>query len=266
MKTIRVIISGAAGKMGKTILRGIFAAPDIKITGAADLIRSGEDVGMLAGVGPLGIRVTHKLQKLLAEGGSDVLIDFTSPLTVMDNIHCALQHKVVPVVGTTGIGDDDLKIIGEWVDLFQTGAIIAPNFAIGAVLMMKAAQLFARYLNEVEIIEMHHDEKLDAPSGTACKTALLIQEAAGWPPQAREELEKVPGVRGGRCAGIPIHSIRLPGLIAHHEVIFGGEGQLLSIKHDTLSRDCFIPGLLLAARRAKGLKTLIYGMEELIEV
>ena len=265
MKVIRVLVCGVAGKMGKSIIKSIAAAPDIALTGAVDLIRTGEDAGELAGIEPLGLKITNRLQELLDEGKADVMIDFTSPLTVMDNIHCALQHRVVPVVGTTGISENELKTVQQWVDQYNTGAIIAPNFAIGAVLMMKAAQMCARYMKGVEIIEMHHDEKLDAPSGTALKTALLIHEAFGNVLPAREELEKVPGVRGGRAAEIPVHSIRLPGLVAHHEVVFGCDGQVLTIRHDALNRDCFIPGLLLAIRHAPGNKELIYGMENLLE-
>lgn len=265
MKIIRIIVCGVAGKMGKSIIKSIAAAPDLTLTGAVDLIKTGEDAGELAGIEPLGLTLTNRLQDLLAAGNADVMVDFTSPLTVMDNIHCALQHRVVPVVGTTGISEDELKTVQQWVHRYNTGAIIAPNFAIGAILMMKAAQMCARYMKGVEIIEMHHDEKLDAPSGTACKTAQLIHEAAGNVPPAREELEKFPGVRGGRVADIPIHSIRLPGLVAHQEVIFGGEGQMLTIRHDALNRDCFIPGLLMAIRLAPGNKELFYGMENLLE-
>lgn len=265
MDTIRIIVCGVAGKMGRSIIKNIAAAPDLKLTGAVDLIKTGEDAGELAGIQPLGLTITNRLQELMATGNADVMVDFTSPLTVMDNIHCALQHRVVPVVGTTGISEEELKTVRQWVSRYGTGAIVAPNFAIGAVLMMKAAQMCARYMKAVEIIEMHHDEKLDAPSGTACKTALLIHDAAGQMQPAREELEKVPGVRGGRIAHIPVHSIRLPGLMAHQEVVFGGEGQMLTIRHDAINRDCFIPGLLMAIRHAHGNTELIYGMENLLD-
>jgi len=266
MNKIQVIICGAAGKMGRSIIKGIALEPDLNISGAIDLINNGEDAGVLAGVEPMGIAVTNNLRELLATREVDVVIDFTSPRSVMDNIHCALRHKVVPVVGTTGIGEAELNTISGWVDGCSTGAIIAPNFAIGAVLMMKAAQLFAAYLPDVEIIEMHHDEKLDAPSGTARKMAALIRKASGPTQPAKEELEIFPGTRGGRVAGIPVHSIRLPGLMAHHAVVFGSTGQLLTIRHDTLNRDCYIPGVLLAVRSAPGKKELIYGMDELIQI
>ncbi len=265
VETIRIIVCGVAGKMGKSIIKSIATTPDLTLTGAVDIIKTGEDAGELAGIEPLGLTVTHKLQELLAAGNADVMVDFTSPLTVMDNIHCALQHQIVPVVGTTGISEEELNSVRQWVHRYNTGAIIAPNFAIGAVLMMKAAQMCARYMKGVEIIEMHHDEKLDAPSGTALKTALLIHEAAGEVQPAREELEKLPGVRGGRVDGIPVHSIRLPGLVAHQEIIFGGEGQMLTIRHDALNRSCFIPGLLMAIRFAPGNKELIYGIENILE-
>jgi len=198
----------------------------------------------------------------LAAGSADVLIDFTSPSAVMDNILCALQNQIAPVVGTTGISKEDLTRIEVWVERYGTGAIIAPNFATGAILMMKAAQLCASYFPKAEIVEMHHEEKLDAPSGTACKAAQLIGEATGQ--QTAADKGNIPGARGALISGIPVHSIRLPGLVAHHEIIFSAEGQLLTIRHDTFNRDCFIPGLLLAVRSAPENKQLIYGMEKLL--
>ncbi len=265
MERINIILCGAAGKMGRQIVKSVAESTDLELAGAVDLVKTGEDAGVLAGIEPLGIPVTSDLEVLLSGGNPAVLVDFTSPLTVMNNIRCALEQRVPPVVGTTGFNDDDLAAVKGWVERYQTGAIISPNFALGAVLMMKMAQLCARYMNTVEIIELHHDEKLDAPSGTAHKTAQLIREAAGEISPAREELEKTPGVRGGRVAGIPVHSVRLPGMMAHQAVIFGAEGQLLTLRHDAIDRNCFIPGLMMAIRHAPENKQLIYGIENLVD-
>jgi 4-hydroxy-tetrahydrodipicolinate reductase len=264
LNQIKVVLCGAAGKMGREIVRGITNAPGLKLVGAADLVRVGEDAGSLAGIEPLGLPISDNLIELIARQKPAVLVDFTSPLTVMENIHYVLKHRIPAVVGTTGIGEPELKQIREWVELYTTGAIVVPNFALGAVLMMKMARLCARYMPAVEIIELHHDEKLEAPSGTALRTAEIISEAAGATPPEREELEKIPGARGGRASGIAVHSVRLPGLVAHQEIIFGGEGQILTLRHDALSRHCFIPGLLMAIRLAPENKELIYGMENLI--
>lgn len=266
MERIKIVLCGASGKMGRQIVRSLAGSADLELAGAVDLVNAGEDAGVLAGIEPLGISVTTDLEALLAGlHHTAVTVDFTSPLTAMHNIRCALEHRVPPVVGTTGLTGADLDTVKELIERNHTGAIIAPNFALGAVLMMKMAQLCARYMNTVEIIELHHDEKLDAPSGTAHKTALLIREAAGEISPAREELEKTPGVRGGRVAGIPVHSIRLPGMMAHQEVIFGAPGQVLTLRHDAIDRNCFIPGLILAIRHARANKQLIYGIENLID-
>jgi 4-hydroxy-tetrahydrodipicolinate reductase len=265
VEKIKVIVSGGAGKMGRSIVRAVSGSKDLILAGVADLLHNGEDAGTLAGIPPLGIKITSNLDQLLNESGAAVMIDFTTPLTVMENIRAALQHHVSPVVGTTGITADNLVQIEKWVKQFNTGAIIAPNFALGAILMIKAAQLCARYLKAVEIIELHHDEKLDSPSGTAINTAHRIFEATGKRQPQKEILEKVPGARGGTVDGIPIHSVRLPGLIAHQEVIFGDEGQILTLRHDAMDRSCFMPGLLLAVRRAPANKDLIYGMENLLD-
>jgi 4-hydroxy-tetrahydrodipicolinate reductase len=265
MNQINVLLCGAAGKMGREITRAIAGVPDLELVGAVDLIRVGEDAGLLAGIRPLGITVSDSLPEMLARKKAHVLADFTSPLAVMENIKLALQHRVPAVVGTTGLGDDELQSIRQWVEQYATGAIIAPNFALGAVLMMKMVQLCARYFTAVEIIEMHHDEKLDAPSGTALQTARLIGDSIGAVMQEREKFEKIPGARGGRVSGIPVHSVRLPGLVAHQEVIFGGAGQLLTLRHDAFTRECFIPGLLLAIRRAPRNEKFIFGIENLLD-
>jgi 4-hydroxy-tetrahydrodipicolinate reductase len=263
---VKVAVSGAAGKMGRQVIAAIAGSADLELTGAVDLVGIGEDAGSLAALEPLGIPVTGSLENLLQRGETTVLVDFTTPLTIMQNIETALRLRVTPVVGTTGISEKDLSLIEQWVAKYDTGAVIVPNFALGAILMMKMAEICARFFPEVEIIELHHNGKIDAPSGTALKTAQLIAAARREPPSVDSSLEKVSGARGGNLGGIHLHSVRLPGLVAHQEVIFGGEGQIVTIRHDSLSRSSFMPGVLQAIRQAPAVKTLVYGMENLLDL
>jgi len=174
---------------------------------------------------------------------------------------------VRPVVGTTGITETDLEKIAAWSEEYATSAIIAPNFALGAVLMMLFAAQAARYLPEAEIIELHHAEKVDAPSGTAIKTAEMILQARGQSTRAAvAELEKVKSARGGNMDGVRLHSVRLPGLVAHQEVIFGGVGQTLTIRHDSLSRSSFMPGVVLAIKEVMNREGVCYGLEKILSL
>ena len=193
---------------------------------------------------------------------ADAVVVFSLPASGMDDIRAAMKAKAVPVVGTTGITPENLEEMRSLSMEHGVGAIVAPNFAIGAVLMMKFAAEAARHMPAVEIIEMHHDKKLDAPSGTAIKTAEMIA-ASATEGVARPAGENVPA-RGGDFSGVHIHSVRLPGLVAHQEVIFGGLGQTLTIRHDSIDRKSFMPGVLLALRKSRGLKEVIYGLENLL--
>ncbi len=266
MKLIKVAVSGAAGKMGRNVVSAIAGSEDLQLTGAIDLMEIGADAGKLAGLDPLGITVTDSLQKLLQRGETEVLVDFTTPMAIMKNIKTSLSLQVTPVVGTTGITENDLVQIERWVARYGTGAIVVPNFALGAILMMKLAQVCARFFPQAEIIELHHNGKIDAPSGTAIKTARLISAVRGKNVYPPDSPEKIPGARGGDFDGIHIHSVRLPGLVAHQEIIFGGEGQILTIRHDSLNRRSFLPGILQAIRKAPETKRLIYGMEDLLDI
>ncbi len=266
MNKIKVAVSGAAGKMGRNVVSAIAGCEDLQLTGAVDLAEIGADAGKLAGLEPLGVTVTGSLQELLQRGETEVLVDFTTPMSIMKNIETSLSLQVTPVVGTTGISESDLAQIEKWVDRYGTGAIVVPNFALGAVLMMKLAQICARFFPQVEIIELHHNGKIDAPSGTAIKTARLITAARREHCSPASSLEKIPGARGGDFEGIHIHSVRLPGLVAHQEIIFGGEGQILTIKHESLNRRSFLPGILQAIRKAPAVKQLVYGMENLLDI
>jgi len=214
---IRAVVSGAAGRMGATVCEAVAGAEDLELAGRADPA------------------LDTPLADLLA--GADVVIDFTTPEAAPANVRACLDAGVHAVVGTTGFDLDELRAAAEAAraDGGTANVLVAPNFAVGAVLMMRFAAEAARHMPECEIVELHHDRKLDRPSGTAKRTADLIREAGG---NVHE----------------PIHSVRLPGLVAHHEVVLGGEGQTLSIRHDSLDRSSFMPGVLLAARRVGGLE------------
>jgi 4-hydroxy-tetrahydrodipicolinate reductase len=245
--SIRVLVAGAKGRMGREVVQAVTSEPDMEVVAEIDH--------------------TDDLTAALTSTRPDVMVDFTVPEAVMGNVRAALAAGVTPVVGTTGLGPSELEEIQHLCELHQTAALVAPNFALGAVLLMRFVAEAARYLPDVEIIEMHHERKIDAPSGTAAKTAEMIaaarvDEAAGEPEGA---FEKHPGVRGGKTdGGIRIHSVRLPGFVASQEVIFGAQGQRLSLRHDSIDRTSFMPGVILAIRRAPTLSGLVYGLENVL--
>lgn len=262
---IRVAVVGACGRMGREVVKAVIAEDDMEIVGALDMKNSGADIGPLIGLEPIGVEVERNLGRLLMEKEVDVVVDFTGPETVYKNIKTVLDNRVRAVVGTTGLLTEQLKEISSRAETEGLGVVVAPNFAIGAVLMMKFAAQAAKYLPHVELIELHHDQKLDAPSGTALKTAELIQQnRAAFKQGHVNEYEKIAGARGGDVDGMRIHSVRLPGLIAHQEVIFGGLGQTLTIRHDSLTRESFMPGVVLSIRKVMDLKGVVYGLENLI--
>ncbi len=251
--------------MGRAVLKAVAEAENLKLVGAVDVV-GGADAGELAGSGANGIKVETDLKAALTRLQPEVMVDFTRPDVVYDNVMTALQAKVSPVVGTTGLSDAQKADIKKLAEEKDTPAFIAPNFAIGAVLMMVMAKQAAKYMPDVEIIELHHDKKLDAPSGTAVQTAAMIAEVRAAHKQGHpEEKEKLEGARGADYEGMHIHSVRLPGYVAHQEVIFGGLGQTLTIRHDSLNRESFMPGVVLAAEKVRGLKGLTVGLDKLLE-
>lgn len=263
---IKVIIAGAKGRMGREAVNMALNEPEFELVAAIDSKLDNVDLGETIGLGKLGILFHQHLEDAIIRYKPDVLIDFTTPHVVKEHILTALKHKVRPVVGTTGLTTEDLEEIAQLCTEQQVGAIIAPNFAIGAILMMKFAQTAAKYMPHVEIIEQHHDQKLDAPSGTAIKTAELIAEVRQEFRQGHpEEKETLDGARGAFYQGFPIHSIRLPGLVAHQEVIFGSVGQTLTIRHDSIDRTSFMPGVNLAVKKVMQLDSLVYGLDKLID-
>ncbi|MCX7969995.1 MAG: 4-hydroxy-tetrahydrodipicolinate reductase [Negativicutes bacterium] len=261
---VRVMVCGALGRMGREVVKTVVGDDRLQLVAAVDIRADGQDAGAAAGL-KTGVTVVRDLTAAIEASHPDVGVDFTQPAAAMANIRTMLAAGVRPVVGTTGLTLGDLDEVGRLCDQTGLPALIAPNFALGAVLMMKLAVEVARYMPQVEIIELHHDQKLDAPSGTALRTAQLIAAVRGELRQGHpEEEEKLAGVRGGTVAGIPVHSVRLPGYVAHQEVIFGGLGQTLTIRHDSISRESFMPGVALACRKITGAHGLVYGLENIM--
>lgn len=252
--------------MGRAAVRAIAREDDLTLVGALGRTHGvGRDVGEIAGAGRLGVEIVPDLHTVFG-AGADILVDFSPGAAAVDHARAAILRGVSPVVGGTGLGAEPISELTTLCGAQGIGAVIAPNFAIGAVLMMEFARQAARYLPHAEIIELHHDRKRDAPSGTALKTAALIAQTRGAPPApAVHEEEMVAGARGGDAQGVRVHSVRLPGLVAHQEVIFGGLGQTLTIRHDSVNEESFMPGLLLAVRRVRTLPGLVYGLEKLLE-
>ena len=262
---IRVAVSGAVGRMGQESCRAVFKSQDMILAGAVDPRHGGKNLGKLIGVEEADLTVHDDLERALQEIKPDVLVDFTHPDAVYNNAVIALRNKVRPVIGTTGMSPEQIAGLQEQAKSLQIGGLIAPNFAIGALLMIKFSAMAAKYFPNIEIIELHHDQKADAPSGTALKTAEAVAEVRGSMRQGlATEYEKIVGARGGDFEGMRIHSVRLPGYVAHQEVIFGGTGQTLTIRHDSISRESFMPGLLLGIRKVMAINELVYGLENLI--
>lgn len=265
--TIRVAIAGARGKMGQEAVHTIMADPDMELVSVLDYKEIGNTLAETDLFPALyTVPVFTNMEKLHKETQADVLVDLTSPESVYEHTKKALELNIRPVVGTTGFSDEQLDELTNYARDHKIGCIIAPNFAVGAVLMMKFAEQAAKYLPDVEIIEMHHDQKLDAPSGTAMKTAHLISADRAVRKQGHiREKETLPGARGADYDGMRIHSVRLPGLVAHQQVLLGGDGQLLTIRHDSFNRGSFMSGVTLSVKKVMELEVLIYGLEHIIE-
>ena len=263
---IRVLVCGAYGKMGREVLKAVHKDEHLSLVGAVDVNSDFVDVGDLIGTSKIGVVVGNDLETVIRETRPQVLVDFTNPEVVMGNLKIAIANGVCPVVGTTGFAEADLAKLRQLCREKHVNAIIAPNFSLGAILLMRLSKEAAAVFPQVEIIEMHHDQKLDAPSGTAFRTAELIMENRGKMRQGHpHEVEKLDGARGAQTGGIRIHSVRLPGYVAHQEVIFGGLGQTLTIRHDSISRESFMPGVLLACKKVLTVDGLVYGLENVLE-
>ena len=244
---MRVGVLGAKGKVGATMVQAVQAAEDLTFTAGVD---SGDSLSAFT------------------DSNTEVVIDFTHPDVVMDNLKFLVDNGIHAVVGTTGFTWERIEQVEAWLKRRQgVSVLIAPNFAIGAVLSMHFAKQAARYFESVEIIELHHPHKADAPSGTAARTAKLIaEERKGLPPNPDATSSELDGARGAEVDGIPVHSVRLAGLVAHQEVLFGTQGETLTIRHDSLDRSSFAPGVLLAVREVSGRPGLTVGIEPLLEL
>ncbi len=245
---IRVGVLGARGRMGAHVCRAVDAAADTELVA-------------MVGAGEWRFEA--------ADAGAQVLVDFTRPDVVMDNIRWSIDQGISMVIGTSGFDQDRLARVREWLAAKpEVGIVIAPNFAIGAVLMMRFAAEAARYMDSAEIVELHHPAKVDAPSGTAIRTAEMIasaHEEAGLGGLPDATTDALTGARGASVAGVRVHSVRLPGLVAHQEVLLGSDGQTLTLRHDSFDREAFMPGVLLAIRKVVSLPGLTVGLEDLLD-
>ena len=245
---IKVGVLGAKGRMGAEVVKAINSVPDLALTSALDLGDS------------LGDFVTNQTQ---------VVVDFTHPDVVMENLKFLIEQNINVVVGTTGFTDDRIQQIEKWLNKKSVGVLIAPNFGLGAVLMMNFAEKAAAYFESVEIVELHHPQKADAPSGTATHTAERIAKArkkAGLGQMPDATTSEISGARGARISGIPVHSVRLRGLVAHQEVIFGDPGETFTLRHDSIDRVGFMPGVLLGVRKIIDQPGLTLGLESLLDL
>lgn len=254
--SIKVIIAGFKGKMGQAAYKMVTEDNTLEVVGLLDPLTSQKEVA--------GVPVFNQKEDLIGLE-ADVWVDFTTPKVAYEHTRFALEHGFAPVVGTTGFTSDEIEELIELSRKRELGGLIAPNFAVGAVLLMQFAAQAAKYFPNVEIIELHHDQKKDAPSGTAIKTAELISKVRPQKPQgAVDEKEVLPGARGAELDGMRIHSVRLPGLVAHQEIIFGGQGEGLTLRHDSYDRQSFMTGLNLGIKEVVNKKELVYGLEYLL--
>ena len=247
---IKVAVCGAFGKMGQEVCHAVEASQDMELAAKIDI--TGD--------------VYKTIEEAYKSTPFDVVIDFTQPKAIYENAKYCLNNEIKIVIGTTGLKDDEIKTLKELSEQNKTGCLIAPNFSTGAVLMMMFSQMAAKYFDNAEIIELHHNQKKDAPSGTAIKTALMMSEAkATFKKGNCPETETIEGARGGTSySDIQIHSVRMPGYIASQEVIFGSSGQIFKIRHDSMDRKCYMDGVLLAVRHVAAENDFIYGLENIL--
>jgi len=261
MKPIRVVVHGALGKMGREVINAVCHEPEMQVVGAVELQASEDSLPLPDGSGT--VPFSSNLDHILTSCQPDVLVDFTIAKATMPTVRTATKQGVNLVIGTTGLTTDDISEIDRLSKAHQIGAVVAPNFALGAVLMIHLAKITAKYLDYAEIIELHHHLKADAPSGTALSTAKAMANARGKP-FSHPKQGRTSDSRRELVEGITIHSVRLPGLLAHQEVILGAPGQTLSIRHDTISRECYMPGVIIAIKEVIKRQGLVYGLDALL--
>ena len=265
MKPIKVAVHGAEGKVGRVLVAGLNREPGMELVGAVDMLAQQENLPLPDGSGQVPFAAT--LEDLLSRCQPDVVVDFTVAKATMPAVRAAAAHGVNMVIGTTGLSGDDLSEISSLAQKNKVGVVVASNFALGAVLMMYLSRLAAKYMDYAEIIELHHNLKVDAPSGTALSTARGMAASRGKPflrPPVENKNDAGFPSRGEQVDGINIHSVRLPGYAAHQEVILGSAGQTLSIRHDTINRECYLPGVILAVKEVVKRQGLTYGLDSLL--
>ncbi len=262
MKPIKVAVQGASGKVGREVIKALCNEPEIQLVGAVELEVTEDYLPLPDGSGT--VPFSSNLEHILTSCQPDVLVDFTIAKVTMPAIRIAAKQGINLVIGTTGLTSEDIGEIERLATTHNVGVVVAPNFALGAVLMMHLAKIAAKYFDYAEIIELHHNQKVDAPSGTALSTARAMAETKGKPFNRPQKQGKNQNSRGKQVEGIPIHSVRLPGFMAHQEVVLGAAGQTLSIRHDTINRECYMPGVIIAIKEVIRRKGLVYGLDALL--
>jgi 4-hydroxy-tetrahydrodipicolinate reductase len=275
---ISVVVVGALGRMGAEVVKAVLASDDCRVAGAVDTTpgKEGVDLGSELGLGALDVAVTSDFEgclcavsqevRHLGQGQGAVMVDFTHPSVVYEHTRAAIAYGVHPVIGTTGLSPEQLQDLQVFSEKASVGGAVIPNFSVGMVLLQQAAAAAARFYDHAELTELHHNRKADAPSGTCIKTAELMEELGkSFNPEEVEEHESLAGSRGGRRpSGLRLHSLRLPGLVAHQEVMFGAPGETYTLRHDTIDRSAYMPGVLLTVRRVRQLNALVYGLERIL--
>ena len=261
MSSINVAVHGALGRMGQEVLRAVTGAPDMNPSGAADGMANPGQISLPDGSGTISI--SNNLADVL--GGVDVVVDFSSAEGAMSVIRTATAHKVNAVIGSTGLSDANYAEAARLAGESSVGVIIAPNFAMGAVIMIHLAKVASRFFDYADLTEMHHEAKIDAPSGTALAIAAAAVEGKGSEfTNVEAEKELITGPRGGDFRGVSVHSARMAGLIAHHQLVFGALGQTLTIRHDSMNRESFMPGVTMAIREVVNRSGLTVGLENIM--
>ena len=275
---IPVLVAGALGRMGSEVIKAINSSNDYELVGAIDnqKEKEGQDIGSLIGIGPLNVFLSSDFEGSLCVASQNVpkdgtnngavLVDFTHPQVAYKHTRTAIAYGVHPVIGTTGITSEQLDDLSNFAEKACLGSAIIPNFSVGMVLLQQAAAAAARFYEFAELTEMHHNKKADAPSGTCIKTAELIEEQrSSFNKTFVNEEESLIGSRGGtRTSGLRLHSIRLPGLVAHQQVMFGSNGETYELVHNTIDRSAYMPGVLLVVKKIRSLTKLVYGLEKLL--
>ncbi len=263
---IKVGVIGALGKMGKEVVKAVINEKDMQLVLAVDIFEEGKDIGEIISGKKSGVTICTNLNNAIETSKPDVVVDFTQPKDIYEHVREYMNLKVKSVIGTTGLKDEQIAEIKKLSKLNNTSCLIAPNFSTGAVLLMMFAKQASKYFSNAEIIELHHNQKKDAPSGTAIKTAqLMAEENTNFSLNNCSETELIQGARGANSmANIHIHSVRMPGYIASEEVIFGAPGQIFKISHDTMDRSCYMAGVLLAIRYVFSNNEFVYGLDNIM--